>query len=56
MTTIILGTKINWESMILKVMIEMLQNKSTGFAIQIKKLLQNAAFSFAATSMAPLLA
>lgn len=33
-----------------KIMIEMLQKKSTGFAVQISKLLQDVAFSFTVIS------
>lgn len=49
-SVILSSTKINQASVIFKILTEMLQKKSTSFAVQINKLLQDAAFSFTATS------
>lgn len=50
MIGIVSGTKINWAYVIFKIMAEMLQKESTDFEFQISKLLQDASFSFTATS------
>lgn len=49
MHTIMIEVKVNWAATLFKVLLEMVQKKSsTGFAAQITKLLKNAGFPFTA--------
>lgn len=47
---IISSSKINWESVIFKILTCMMQKQSTVFEVQISKMLQDVAFSFTAIS------
>lgn len=46
MTAITSGTKIDWSIVLFNIMKEMLQKKSTGFAVQISKMIKDVDFSF----------